>query len=64
MAVVGAATTAHHIEPRQPLLQPGVLRAEFGRIADIEFGGVVQLGMALAGAGRFEVASCSVSRGS
>jgi hypothetical protein len=34
------------------LLQPGVLRAEFGRIADIEFGRVVQL------------ESCSVSRGS
>jgi hypothetical protein len=48
MPVVGAATSAQHIDPREAEEQLGILLAELLRMTRIELGGIVELGMALA----------------
>src|SRR3954468_6629679 len=44
---VRATAAAHHVEPRHPARQADVVGPEFGRIAAVEFRGIVQLGVAL-----------------
>jgi hypothetical protein len=45
MPMVGATTTAHHVQVPQSALEMSVLQSELTRVADIKVGRLIQFGM-------------------